>query len=513
MFLAAETSWLLRVLDCYSYEYSRMDEGPARALAKTDDMAPARDMLFLSHANPEDNEFTLWLALQLAKEGYPVWCDLTKLLGGERFWTDIEKAIRQRTGKFLYVLSATSNEKDGPRRELQLAQSIERTEKLSDFIIPLHIDALPFSDANILLQGIMGISFKSGWQAGLGNLLRKLNEEGIPKKPGFSPAAVGDWWRSNCSPDQGIQDKSEIYYSNWFGIAEPPRFYIHSLRRSGIGLIECPASSPVPVYQDGISLFSFALADELEPHLRQSEVSISDSTDFGFWEYVRQVPDERARRKRENCLSNLIRIAWERSMAARNLQQHSLANRASCSYFTSGFAPGNVVSFTNIHGKPSDRAMIGFKTVGGTKRYWHFAFSCRVICRPMLACIVKSHVVFSDDAKNVWKSASRLHSARRSQCKNWWNPVWRDRVIAATTWLTDGDGLIRIPVASGLFLEICGSPVRFESPVAYHDPQEEVDSALPPDPADGEDGDSWGEMEDDDESQGEPDDETQQAAG
>jgi hypothetical protein len=53
-------------------------------------------MLFISHANPEDNEFSRWLALQLANEGYPVWCDLTKLLGGEDFWADIEQAIRYK---------------------------------------------------------------------------------------------------------------------------------------------------------------------------------------------------------------------------------------------------------------------------------------------------------------------------------------------------------------------------------------------------------------------------------
>ena len=40
-------------------------------------------MLFVSHANPEDNLFTRRLALRLARESYPVWCDLTKLLGGE----------------------------------------------------------------------------------------------------------------------------------------------------------------------------------------------------------------------------------------------------------------------------------------------------------------------------------------------------------------------------------------------------------------------------------------------
>ena len=56
-----------------------------------------RDMLFISHANPEDNEFARWITLQLAREGYPVWCDLTKLLGGEAFWDDIQDAIKNRT--------------------------------------------------------------------------------------------------------------------------------------------------------------------------------------------------------------------------------------------------------------------------------------------------------------------------------------------------------------------------------------------------------------------------------
>src|SRR5690606_32658945 len=79
-----------------------------------------RDMLFVGHANPEDNEIARWLALRLATEGYPVWCDLTKLLGGEAFWSDIESAIRERTSKYLLVLSRTSNAKPGVLNELSL---------------------------------------------------------------------------------------------------------------------------------------------------------------------------------------------------------------------------------------------------------------------------------------------------------------------------------------------------------------------------------------------------------
>ena len=73
-----------------------------------------RDTLLLSHANPEDNEYTPWLALQLTNEGFRVWCGLTKLLGGEVFWDDIEAVIQTRTAKVLYVLSRTSNGKMVP---------------------------------------------------------------------------------------------------------------------------------------------------------------------------------------------------------------------------------------------------------------------------------------------------------------------------------------------------------------------------------------------------------------
>lgn len=83
-------------------------------------------MVFISHANPEENDFARWLALQLANEGYPVWCDLTKLLGGEKFWEDIQNAISNRTIKFLFALSRHSNQKSGTLDELNCALAVEK---------------------------------------------------------------------------------------------------------------------------------------------------------------------------------------------------------------------------------------------------------------------------------------------------------------------------------------------------------------------------------------------------
>ena len=64
-----------------------------------------RDTIFISHATPEDNEFTIWLASRLELMGYKVWIDKRNLLGGEVFWNDIENAITIDAVKFLLVYS------------------------------------------------------------------------------------------------------------------------------------------------------------------------------------------------------------------------------------------------------------------------------------------------------------------------------------------------------------------------------------------------------------------------
>lgn len=181
-----------------------------------------RDMVFISHANPEDNDFTLWLALQVAKAGYPVWCDLTKLLGGEDFWKDIEQAIRERTVKFVYVLSKTSNTKDGPLQELQVAANVSRDKKLQDFIIPVLIDELSPREFSIQLARLTAIPFNKGWAGGLKDLLEKLDRDGVAHSSNFSPSAVATWWRKNFGAAQGVQNEA----SSTFQIGSPSRFVL-----------------------------------------------------------------------------------------------------------------------------------------------------------------------------------------------------------------------------------------------------------------------------------------------
>jgi hypothetical protein len=107
--------------------------------------ATQRDLIFISHANPEDNEVASWLSARLAAHGYQVWSDVTRLIGGEVIWDTIEQAIRQRAAKVIVLLSKRGHQKPGLLDEVNVAVATERTEAIERFVIPIRIDDLAFT--------------------------------------------------------------------------------------------------------------------------------------------------------------------------------------------------------------------------------------------------------------------------------------------------------------------------------------------------------------------------------
>lgn len=452
-------------------------------MTRSDQAPKQRDTLLLSHANPEDNEFTLWLALQLANHGYKIWSDLTKLLGGEVFWDRIEEVIRGSAVKVLYVLSRTSNTKDGPLRELHVAQNVAKEEHLGDFVIPLHIDDLPHGDVTIEITRVNAVGFERSWAAGLAVLLDKLEKDEVPKDLRFNRTAVNEWWRTRFSAEQGLRCEPEEYLSNWFPITHlPSHAYFHTIARRNIGKIEVPLALPYPVVQDGISLITFAEAPDFEgrlgPQIYVAQASeplevakLLEETDFG------------------KHLFQLLRLAWEHLLTERNLPVYELANRARCFYFPKDRVPNDKLFFTGVDGARTHRAMVGFSTRTNpttgvsVRRYWHFAMQARPLLHPTLAYVFKPHVLFTNDGATLWESKKRLAAARRSQCKRWWNDEWRDRTLAVATHLCGEAAEIQMRLGSKASLSVAATPLLFQSPVSYTDPQllGFADDAEPPD--------------------------------
>ncbi len=427
-----------------------------------------RDLLFVSHANPEDNTFAGWLALQLAREGYPVWCDLTELLGGEDFWRNIEPTIEERAVKFLYVLSRVSNHKEGTLQELAVAKGTARKHNLIDFVIPLQIDGLPHDETNIEIRRLISISFNKGWATGFDQLLKKLEQDKIAKSAAFGPSAVRTWWRSMFGNEATVQQKPESCISNIFPILSiPEKVRIHSVTATQEP--EFAPEFPYPAIIRGDSLLSFAKAEELADSLGDRRIWHSRD------ESPSHVMSSKAGR---DDIYILLRLAWEMALQKKGLEFYDLS-AGRCFYFKLGQLQADRFAFSRPDGSPGYRSLVGYSTIRkwpsgeASKRYWHFGVRATPVIEGRLAYAIKSHVVFSTDGRNILMTPRRLASARRTQCKDWWNDDWRDRLLASMAWLRDGRDELRLPVSGDDFVVVAGTPDLFESPVSYQAPKVE----------------------------------------
>lgn len=437
-----------------------------------------RDTIFLSHANPEDNEFTRWLALKLVNSGYRVWSDVTSLVGGEVFWDDIEGAIRYHANKFIYVLSKSSNQKDGSLKELHLAQSVARKEQLSDFVLPLLIDDLPFDEMTIELARINVITFTGSWARGLGQLLKKLNSDNTPT-PNFNTgeSLVREWWRHRYNPNSGVDCEVENLYSNVYKITDiPSTLYEYHIKRESIGLIGDASLvlrdkilreniPPHPISMVGSSLRFIAFTDERTTHqCLKPGFSISESREILLSDLTSSKTPYKNGPKH---IAELLRLSWD-YLLEQELHKYELANRRNCYFFAEGICHNNKVHFKGVNGKKTWRAMIGYKSSStGKKRYWHYGISGHVRTLENLSLRIRGHVLFSDNGVDIWSDQNKLHRARRSQCRSWWNAQWRDRMLATMSYLANDEQSIRLPLGGDKTLSLSAHPTIVQSPVSY----------------------------------------------
>lgn len=432
-----------------------------------------RDVIFVSHANPEDNSFSRWLSLQLAKEGFPVWCDVTRLLGGEDFWSDIEETIRQRAAKFIYVLSRHSNHKAGPLQELHVAQAVARTHGLKDFVIPARMDDMPYSETNIQLSRLNAIDFTSSWATGLRSLIEKLLVDGVEKDTRFSPESVANWWKTSREFDSKVTNVLDEYLSNWFPIRRlPDHIYVHSIDRLPFGV----DGLQFPARIIGRTLVSFASYDDTEALSHGARVISSRRVPLNEFLGGLQLLIPVREREAHNIVVGLLREAWERFTESAQMSKHSLSNNRVAVYLKDGQVHNNRVAIPSKYSGSRTRGIVGYRSRRNNEgtvvslRYWHFAFEARPMLEPLLGYRLIPHLLFSDDGTTIWSDSSRQHRAQRAESRNWWNAEWRDRTLGLVQWLADGQDNVTIRLGPDAIVEMETHPAIFNSPVSYADP-------------------------------------------
>lgn len=435
-----------------------------------------KDQIFISHATPEDNDFTIWLASRLEMRGYKVWIDKEGLLGGERFWQTIQNAINS-SRKVLLVYSKNIVKdgflKKGIEDEFEYAKSIAASKNDTEFIIPLHIDNSAYNLV-IGLPNINHIPFVDNWAIGLAQLFKKLDKDEV-KYDSDIKSTLSDWYKTAYSTDSSIISKKELYCTSWWSVKSMPnKFYMYhfynkeqatKIRQANINTPLAQLSNIISSFDSNLSFcvnkggqkyeiipqhkYSFSISDILDGFESDKFPTHNDVVKY-FKDYLRYLVYEILRKKgyRKTELSNKRYVYYIPKY--QKFKSIKIQNK----YFTK---------------KSIKRKSLGGKYAG--KGYWHYGISLLPILYPFVGVSVKSHIVFTKDGMNVIDNPSIQHSYRRNKGKNFFNEQWRDLLLALLASLQDDEGKILITVnKSGQTMEMKPWTETFWSNYGYYDP-------------------------------------------
>ncbi|WP_035715682.1 toll/interleukin-1 receptor domain-containing protein [Christiangramia echinicola] len=442
-----------------------------------------RDTIFISHATPEDNSFTIWLASRLKSLGYKVWIDKEGLLGGETFWQEIDGIIRNRAVKFLLVYSNNicynqepGNLKSGIRDELELGKSIGRKNGLKDFIIPLKIDDSPY-DLFVGANTLNHIHFADNWAEGLKILIQKLKKDNIPNQSNES-TVISEWFENEYTSSKGIIPKEELYYSSWWSFEElPENIYIN--RYDNKNQAECIYSlnSSIPIGKISNVLTTFS--DKLENIVisdsgEEFTVEPKESYTFNLAEVL--LGTERnafpTDRDIQNHFKKLLRRTFHLLMRKQGLYWYSMSGKNLSYYFPKDLLPKDQVYFKYPIKKGGKKRK---KLLGKHKSLkWHYSISQIPILNPILGYSIKHHLIFTSDGHKPLDDNKTMHSNRRAKGKRFFNEEWRDLQLAFIQGLKNRKGQISIESGAAQKIVMKEYPEYYWAEFGYNEPTKEL---------------------------------------
>jgi hypothetical protein len=435
----------------------------------------AREALFISHASPEDNAFTLWLGAKLAALGYEVFADVLRLRGGHDWERILEDAIRAKAAKVLLVATPHGVQKQGVRNEITIATQTAKKIGDNQFIVPLRL--APF-EAPLQIAHAQYIDFSKSWAQGLGELLALLTELNIPHAGGAVHAEL--WQGVQLKDARPITATPEHLVSNWLAVESLPaliRFYDF---KSGIFLGKAQKAiqeSPIPVASFNRGFFSFAPMHQLQDYFGP-DLPLECVAERGTDAFLDEGwPDlHLAARDARPKFTDLARQSFDAFFLAKGLKPFEVASGRLAWWPTAASDTLKRLPFNWPERLSGSRQIVGRSKKRGF--HWHYGVTCWARTAPLRHVRVAGRVVFTSDGHSPFGDAKRLHRLRRSFCKSWRNNKWRDLLLTFWFWLADGAAFIEVPMGEGAAMRLTLPPLTFDAPFGIDAPD---DAAAIPD--------------------------------
>jgi hypothetical protein len=420
-----------------------------------------RELLFITHAAPEDNEFALWLSSKLAMAGYRVWIDRRRLRGGSDFWDEIERVLRNEALKQIVVFTEGVR-KDGVKKELAIGDAVRK--KISDpkFMIPVRNSGIDFDEAPPEFLRDHIIDAHPNWHDCLRELFETLEEADVPRRPLPDTKTLARIVEAREEGRRFVVERTESLLTNWFPI-EPPKhvryFRFDSLQEQiwawlkGCRVPHVPMGRLAASFADSLA-FATSSSFELRPSTEYEIPFVDFITGKTLGPYVERGPAS-------NDIVNLLRQHFDQLADARGLSRIEFANREVGWFFPDGLLPDGKIVFDTPAGRRIRRVMSGkFKDLR-----WHVCIIAKPRVWPKLVYRVHINVVLTADGKTALPG-DKTHARRRRLTRSWWNNVWRDRLLAAMNHLSAGSPEI-VLAAGNVEFRTATWPLETQSGVSY----------------------------------------------
>ena len=405
---------------------------------------PARDVVFISHATPQDNDFVKWLGARLIGLGYNVWADVFELKVGTPFWRSIEEAIRGRAIKVIYVASSASisPSRTGVRNELSAAEGMGK--KLGDpaFIIPVRIDGTDYNDFPIQVTQLNALDFFSGWGGMLVTLVETLEKANVPTDPARIDERMAYWKERTSREAPKVEVGPELLLTNLLPIAAlPTQINFYEFNGPNTDINKALDATGIPYSRHQRLILSFAAIDELQADLPPQFTLKLD----------RQVETERFLKGRQgnetapewfdarNMMTFLTRRHVERFLETKGLKAHD-TSRGLAFYFPLDLIPDRKVRYRTPDGKQTWKQVTG----RSEKRQlnWHLSMLVNIDLGPPGFIRFKPYICFSEGTGKPIDDPKRVAGIRRRFCKSWWNRHWRQLYQAFIAFLGGGEEMV-----------------------------------------------------------------------
>jgi hypothetical protein len=389
-----------------------------------------------------------WLTLRLTAEGYRVWCDRIKLLGGESYPKDIDAAIKWRTFRFLTVLSHHSTKKPNPLKERTLALNLAR-KRNENFVVPINLDGISPTDLDWMVSDLTFIPFHLGWADGLKQLLKLLEELNAPREFQNGRSVAVAWFDAKHIV---IRKQERL----WLNVAEVKEL-------------------PDDIYRYETSAL-ISNDERLEllkewPHISEGQV---------FWAFEHPPPkfdekyklSEQGRRQNWNLMRGsdaglrhlAVRLLNESLKSVALARGLRITPDGRACYFPDGLVPSNRLHFQGYDKKRSWVSPTGirnFRTPTGKESIrYHLVPHMRMWLDHEIGCVVlvRAHLFLTNLEGQAIEGKAALRRRKRI-CRSWWNYHWLVRSFAMLQFLAGDKPSIQIGESSPQRLVISNFPL------------------------------------------------------